>query len=78
MFIARNLRTSGAVRRGGTQLDKYLSSFTPPLRTAPEFLGPTSYKHVTPNGVKKQPLYHSARSHLRLAFPNTKRQSQPG
>jgi len=40
MFIDRRQNPSGAVRRGGAQLDKYQSSFIPPLRTAPGcFLG---------------------------------------
>ncbi|MEY2396242.1 MAG: hypothetical protein QOF94_2587, partial [Acidobacteriaceae bacterium] len=32
MFIVVGPILSGAVRRGGTQLDKYQSTFIPPLR----------------------------------------------
>ena len=55
MFIARRSgEISGAVRRGGTQLCKYQSSFIPPLRTAPVNFWVLVYKHLTPIGVKNR------------------------
>ena len=52
MFIDWNLESTvrGSEGRNGSGL--YLSGCVPPLRTAPECLGPTSYIHVTPRGVK--------------------------
>src|SRR5688500_3018399 len=55
---------SSAVRRGGTQLDRYSSTITPPLRTALGFRYVPGYKHLTPTEGRTS---HNDRSLASLA-----------
>src|SRR5258708_2003623 len=59
-FIDRKTGLPGAVRRGGIKLERVCASRVPPLRTAPEVLGPTSYKHAPPAGGENPSLITAA------------------
>src|SRR6266404_5067910 len=48
MFIDPDVTKTCAVRRSGTQLERYRSRHIPLLRTAPEWHWLASYKHLTP------------------------------
>ena len=70
--------TDDAVRRGGTQVGRYLSSIMPSLRTAPDLNPVSVYKHLTPNGVKNCVLTSRPTSDRRRSiFSNPRWWNQP-
>jgi len=56
MFIdPKHQQIAFAVRRSGMFLEEYLSTRFPFLRTAPEGVWSSIYRHATPTGCKPEP-----------------------